>query len=265
MSSDWRSTTLGEVSTQVDYGYTASATNVNTGSRFLRITDIQDGVVDWRQVPYCEIDGTSRGKYLLHPGDIVVARTGNSTGENFLYQGGEEAVCASYLIRFRVDPSLVDSAYVWRCMRSSSWWNFIDGSKTGSAQAGANAKVLGLFEFEYPPLQEQKAIAHILGTLDDKIELNRKTNETLEAIAKALFKSWFVDFDPVRAKALGHPTGLPAGQRPVEWCNSGGAAPATPGLTARLPQFSVVAKGGAPHESSAEGAEFVGTPGWAGL
>jgi len=61
-----------------------------------------------------------------------------------------------------------------------------------------------------PPLSEQKAIAHILGTLDDKIELNRKTNETLEAVAKALFKSWFVDFDPVRAKAEGRPTGLPS-------------------------------------------------------
>jgi type I restriction enzyme S subunit len=61
-----------------------------------------------------------------------------------------------------------------------------------------------------PIKKEQKAIAHILGTLDDKIELNRKTNETLEAMAKALFKSWFVDFDPVRAKAEGRPTGLPA-------------------------------------------------------
>ncbi|MCY3537070.1 MAG: restriction endonuclease subunit S [Cyanobacteria bacterium MAG IRC4_bin_6] len=60
-----------------------------------------------------------------------------------------------------------------------------------------------------PPLPEQKAIAHILGILDDKIELNRQMNETLEAMAKALFKSWFVDFDPVRAKAEGRSTGLP--------------------------------------------------------
>ena len=64
-------------------------------------------------------------------------------------------------------------------------------------------------EIRWAPLKEQKAIAHVLGTLDDKIELNRKTNETLEGIAKALFKSWFVDFDPVRAKAEGRPTGLP--------------------------------------------------------
>ena len=56
---------------------------------------------------------------------------------------------------------------------------------------------------------EQRAIAHILGTLDDKIELNRRMNATLEAMARALFKSWFVDFDPVRAKTEGRDTGLP--------------------------------------------------------
>ena len=55
----------------------------------------------------------------------------------------------------------------------------------------------------YPPLPEQRAIAHVLGTLDDKIELNRRMNETLEEMARALFKSWFVDFDPVRAKMNG--------------------------------------------------------------
>jgi type I restriction enzyme S subunit len=61
-----------------------------------------------------------------------------------------------------------------------------------------------------PPLPEQRAIAHILGALDDKIELNRRMNETLEAMARALFKSWFIDFDPVRAKAEGRDPGLPA-------------------------------------------------------
>ena len=63
--------------------------------------------------------------------------------------------------------------------------------------------------FRFPSLSEQRAIAHILGTLDDKIELNRRMNETLEAMAQALFKSWFVDFDPVRAKMDGRDPGLP--------------------------------------------------------
>ena len=65
------------------------------------------------------------------------------------------------------------------------------------------------FTIDLPPLCDQRAIAHILGTLDDKIELNRRMNETLEAMARALFKSWFVDFDPIRAKAEGRDPGLP--------------------------------------------------------
>ena len=75
-----------------------------------------------------------------------------------------------------------------------------------------------------PPILTQRAIAHILGTLDDKIELNRRMNETLEAMAQALFKSWFVDFDPVRAKMEGRDTGLPQeiadlfpDRRPTPW------------------------------------------------
>jgi len=75
---------------------------------------------------------------------------------------------------------------------------------------GVNRNHLHELETLIPPIAEQKAIAHILGTLDDKIALNRKTNETLEAMAKALFKSWFVDFDPVGVNAEGRPNGLPA-------------------------------------------------------
>jgi len=80
---------------------------------------------------------------------------------------------------------------------------------SGSAQPSLNRNFIHPVLVEVPPLDEQRAIAHILGTLDDKIELNRRTNETLEATARALFKSWFVDFDPVRAKADGRDPGLP--------------------------------------------------------
>jgi type I restriction enzyme S subunit len=81
-----------------------------------------------------------------------------------------------------------------------------------SSGATRNALTKGMienFQIPAPSIHEQRAIAHILGTLDDKIELNRRMNETLEAMARALFKSWFVDFDPVKAKAEGRDTGLP--------------------------------------------------------
>ena len=80
---------------------------------------------------------------------------------------------------------------------------------SGSARSFLRRDDVRNLEFHLPPLPEQRAIAHILGTLDDKIELNRRMNETLEAMAQALFKSWFVDFDPVRAKMEGRHTGLP--------------------------------------------------------
>ena len=79
----------------------------------------------------------------------------------------------------------------------------IKGSAGGSAQPILKKSDFGRLLIRLPPLPEQRAIAHVLGTLDDKIELNRRMNETLEAMARALFKSWFVDFDPVRAKMEG--------------------------------------------------------------
>src|ERR1035437_703918 len=193
MSAEWEETTLADISANVSYGYTESASDQKVGPRFLRITDIQNGVVNWSNVPYCPISKADHGKYRLQSGDIVVARTGNSTGENFLYRGIEDAVFASYLIRFRINPEEADPAFIWYNLRSKRWWNFINSSKTGSAQPGANAKVLGQFPVSLPPLTEQKSIAQILASLDDKIELNRRMNETLEALAQSLFKSWFVD------------------------------------------------------------------------
>lgn len=199
----WKNIALSEVSRDISYGYTASANSQKVGPRFLRITDIQNGVVDWNNVPYCQIEEQDIPQYRLGIGDIVVARTGNSTGENYIYSGREETVFASYLIRFQLDTEQVDPFYVWYNMRSPRWWAFINSSKTGSAQAGANAKVLGTFQIQLPPLPTQRSIASILGTLDDKIELNRRMNETLESMARAIYKSWFVDFDPVHAKAAG--------------------------------------------------------------
>jgi len=80
---------------------------------------------------------------------------------------------------------------------------------SGGAQRNLSGKLIRRFAINTPPLNEQRAIAHILGTLDDKIDLNRRMNETLEAMARALFKSWFVDFDPDRAKAERRDSGLP--------------------------------------------------------
>jgi len=98
-------------------------------------------------------------------------------------------------------PLRKDFLYYALCTRE--YRHEVISSATGTTVKHTSPERIKAFEFCLPPLPEQKAIAHILGTLDDKIELNRRMNETLEAMARAIFKSWFVDFDPVRAKMEG--------------------------------------------------------------
>lgn len=201
-ASGWLETTLAAVSIDVSYGYTESASRSPVGPKFLRITDIQNGVVDWATVPFCPISQSDHQKYRLVAGDIVVARTGNSTGENYLFSDDVDAVFASYLIRFRIDKNTADPGYIWYNLRSQEWRAFIDGSKTGSAQAGANAQVMGRFPIRLPSLAEQRRISKVLGSLDKKIELNRRANGTLEEMAHSLFKAWFVSFDGVPSEDM---------------------------------------------------------------
>jgi len=103
----------------------------------------------------------------------------------------------------------VDKYYLAAFLRSSWGQQQISALTVGSTQAKLALFRIAEVTVPCPPIQEQRAIANILGALDDKIELNRRMNETLEAMARALFKSWFVDFDPVRAKSAGHSPGLP--------------------------------------------------------
>lgn len=94
----WQETTLGEISLDISYGYTQSASKKIVGPKFLRITDIQNDFVEWDQVPYCVITDKSYQKYKLSIGDLVVARTGNSTGAVATIKSEIDAVFASYLI-----------------------------------------------------------------------------------------------------------------------------------------------------------------------
>ena len=100
---------------------------------------------------------------------------------------------ASYLIRYQIDKSLADPSFVDFVLRSYNWTGFVDGIKGGSAQPGANAKQFASFEFLLPPLPEQKAIAEVLSSLDDKIDLLHRQNKTLESMAETLFRKWFIE------------------------------------------------------------------------
>jgi type I restriction enzyme S subunit len=106
--------------------------------------------------------------------------------------------------RGRVDPK-----FLYYAFRSPAFHAFVWQMQSGSTVPEIALDDIGTYKISLPVIEEQRAIAHILGTLDDKIELNRRMSETLEVMARALFKSWFVDFDPVRAKIEGRDPGLP--------------------------------------------------------
>jgi Restriction endonuclease S subunits len=108
------------------------------------------------------------------------------------------------------DGAPADLGYLYYVLCSPAYRHEVLAGATGTTVKHTSPSRIGQFRFRLPPLADQEQIARTLGTLDDKIELNRRTNRTLESIARAIFKSWFVDFDPVRNKMEGGEMGLPS-------------------------------------------------------
>ena len=138
-------------------------------------------------------------------GTVVFAKIGEAIRQNRLRQVVRETIVDNNMMGAVPDIHRVNPRFFFYAL---SQFDFSEIAQ-GTALPYLTVSTLSGLELEIPPLDEQRAIAHILGTLDDKIELNRRMNETLEAIARAIFKSWFVDFDPVRSKAEGRDPGLP--------------------------------------------------------
>jgi type I restriction enzyme, S subunit len=146
-------------------------------------------------------------EYLLRTGDVVFGRKGAIDRSAHINREHEGWFLGSDGIRLRL-PETCDSRFIAYQIQSTSTRNWLIQHATGTTMASLNQGVIERVPIVSPPLDVQRAIAHILGTLDDKIELNRRMNETLEEMARAIFKSWFVVFDPVCAKAEGRDPGL---------------------------------------------------------
>ncbi|MFQ5717344.1 MAG: DUF559 domain-containing protein [Nitrospinales bacterium] len=129
-------------------------------------------------------------------GDVVMT-TEAPLGE-IAQLDGRKVALAQRLITLRGKKNLLDNSFLKYLMQYRSVQNQLRAHASGTTITGIKQSELRKIKLPLPPLPEQKAIAHILGTLDDKIELNRRMNETLEAMARAIFKSWFIDFDPVK-------------------------------------------------------------------
>ena len=200
---DWQTVTLEDVTESINTGLDAirraPIVEHKTNLRCLRIQDISQNK-PFDKWGYTEVKDSDFKKFQLIPNDIIMART-CSTGICYLVKEELPAVFNNGLARIRLKIEKVDPQFIYYVFKSKHFSGYIDGI-SGGTSVQLNMKIGDLlkYQFNLPPLSEQKEIARILSDLDKKIELNTQINQTLEQIAQALFKSWFVDFDPVRAK-----------------------------------------------------------------
>lgn len=190
MKKKWPKIKLKEIA-EIRYGFTESAFFDKIGPKFLRITDIQNGNVNWKNVPYCKIDNSEINKYLLVEGDIVFARTGATTGKSYLI-GSEipKSVFASYLIRVQINNDFLSPHFLYYFFQTDEYWNKVSLGTSGSAQGGVNATKLGGFQIPIPPLPEQKRIVGILDKAFTAIAKAKANAEQNLKSAKELFESY---------------------------------------------------------------------------
>lgn len=201
----WKSGKFGDVCRESAFGprFSGALYDPKGNVAVLRTTDISaNGWINLSQMPRARVDLSKFGKHLLEADDLVITRSGR-VGTAALFEGFEYPVLpGAFSIRFRLNDR-ADPRFFRYYFNSPSGQRALLSVATGSVQQNLTSPAILNLEVPIPSVSEQRAIASVLGALDEKIELNRRTSGTLEGIARALFKFWFSDFGPVRAKAEG--------------------------------------------------------------
>jgi len=213
MSSEWRATTLGEVCKAqggaIQTGPFGSQLHTSdyqqTGAPVVMPTNIGDGGIITDGIARVgESDVARLSQHKLQLGDVVFSRRGDVT-KNALVRSREVGwLCGTGCLKVRLgDESVATAKFISHCLRAPDTKDWLIRHAVGATMPNLNTGILSAVPISLPPMGIQLAIVDMLDALDDRTALLRETNTTLEAIAQALFKSWFVDFDPVRAKLDG--------------------------------------------------------------
>lgn len=179
---------------QGNYGIGAAAVDYNNDLyKYLRITDIhEDGTVDENELK--SVDDINAKDYLLKENDICFARTGNSTGKTYFYDGTiKDLVYAGFLIKFSLDNNKVNPKYIKYYTLSNKYKNWVKEIQTGSTRGNINAKMYGELEIELPEREYQDKAVELLETITKRIELNKHTNNNLLQLGDLIYNNFFND------------------------------------------------------------------------
>lgn len=183
----WKEKEIKDICEHPQYGFTESSSREKIGPKFLRITDIQGGKVNWEKVPYCKCNEVK--KYQLAKGDIVFARTGATVGKSYLInEVPADSIFASYLIRLRVLDSALPN-FLYYFFQSPDYWQQITDEQIGMAQPNVNGSRLAKIKIPFPSLTEQKKIVARLDSLSEKVNQLKKLQSATTADLSALSRS----------------------------------------------------------------------------
>ena len=206
MRSEWKEYKLSEITNKITKGTTPTAKDggfLEKGINFIKAESVTlDGRIDSSKFAYISIKVHSKFKRSqLELNDILFSMAGVHLAKSAIVKDIHlPANTNQALALIRAVPKIVNPKYLYYYLQQNKIVKYVNNSTSQSAQPNINLQEIGNLSIILPNLETQKKAAYILSTLDDKIELNRKMNQTLETMAQALFKSWFVDFDPVIAK-----------------------------------------------------------------
>ena len=210
MSSEWCDTTIGQVCARVYSGGTPTSTNLSYYGGdipWLRTKEVNYRKIYTTEERITQLGHENSAAKLVPANSVIVAMYGNGDTAGRVAINKVPLTTNQACCNLVVDPNVADYRFVYYFLQSK--YQALVDLKNGGAQQNLNGQLIKAFPLSIPSLSEQAAIADLLEALDDRITLLRETNATLEAIAQALFKSWFVDFDPVRAKRDGRaPEGM---------------------------------------------------------
>jgi type I restriction enzyme S subunit len=212
MAGEWESVPLGQLvepGRNISYGIVQPGSPTHDGVPIIRVSDVRDGFISTSNPLRVSADiEAPYARTRLRGGELLLTLVGTV---------GEAAIAPRSLAGWNTARAVavipiqkeIGAYWVKIALGSPVVRELINGRLNTTVQATLNLRDVAELPITLPPVRERGAIIDMISALDDRIELNRRMTETLEAMARALFRSWFVDFDPVRARAEGRPTGLP--------------------------------------------------------